>query len=190
MTGRACQVNFQSLASLALAELERVVAAGGLGRVTGIAMAGTWMAGTWLHDDACWTGSPWVGRRQLDGRPVADVALSNPFAHGVMNALVLARATSGHERPAQVDLELYRVRDIEVDDTACLRATFPGGLRLPGDPAARFVPGRVGMLEQLLAHRGMRGGARAYAGRLHRVHRSRGAPPAACARHDGRGGAG
>jgi predicted dehydrogenase len=183
-TGRTCQVNFQSLASPALAELERAVASGGLGRVTGIAVAGTW-----LRDDGYWRRSAWVGRRQLDGSPVADGALSNPFAHAVMNALVLARAASGHSDPERVELELYRARDIEVDDTACLRASFAGGPRvlialtlcaprhlppqitvhgdrgravleytedrlcLPGDGALRLVPGRVGMLENLLDHR-------------------------------------
>jgi predicted dehydrogenase len=183
-TGRRCQVNFQSLASPALAELERAVAAGRLGRVSGIAVAGTW-----LRDDSYWRRSAWVGRRQLDGSPVADGALSNPFAHAVMNALVLARAACGRADPERVEPDLYRTRDIEVEDTACLRATFHRGvcvlvavtlcapvhlpprmlvsgdagraelwytedrLRLPGEAAPRSVPGRVGMLENLLDHR-------------------------------------
>jgi predicted dehydrogenase len=182
-SGRSCQVNFQSLASPALIELERAIARGRLGRLSGIAVAGTW-----LRDDSYWRRAAWVGRRQLGGSPVADGALSNPFAHAVMNALVLA-AAAGHSQPERVELELYRARDIEVDDTACLRATFPGGLRvvvavtlcaprhlpplitvhgsagsaileytedrlrLPADAAPRPVPGRVGMLEGLLDHR-------------------------------------
>jgi predicted dehydrogenase len=182
-TGGRCQVNFQSLASPALAELEGAIAAGGLGRVSDIAVAGTW-----LRDDGYWRRSAWVGRRRLDGSPVADGALSNPFAHAVMNALVLAGAASGRADPERVELDPYRARDIEVEDT-CLRATFPGGvrvlvavtlcapvhlpprilvscdagradlwytedrLRLPGEAAPRSVPGRVGMLENLLDHR-------------------------------------
>ncbi|MFY1674821.1 Gfo/Idh/MocA family protein [Plantactinospora sp. WMMB334] len=91
--------------------------------------------------------------------------------------------------PAQVELERYRVRPIEVDDTAALRATLGCGLpvvaavtlagedliagevivhgtagravleyttdrlTLPGDPGPRAVPGRVNLLENLLAHR-------------------------------------
>jgi len=183
-TGRLCQINFQSLASPALIELEQALAGGKLGRVSGIAVAGTW-----LRDDGYWRRSAWVGRRRLDGIPVADGALSNPFAHAVMNALVLARAACGQAEPERVEVELYRARDIEVEDTACLRAIFPGGVRvvvavtlcaprhlpprilvlgthgaatleytedrlhLPGEAAPRAVPGRVGMLENLLDHR-------------------------------------
>ncbi|WP_422774495.1 Gfo/Idh/MocA family protein [Plantactinospora sp. WMMC1484] len=91
--------------------------------------------------------------------------------------------------PAQVELERYRVRPIEVDDTAALRVTLGCGLpvvaavtlagedfiagevivhgtagravleyttdrlTLPGDPGPRAVPGRVNLLENLLAHR-------------------------------------
>ena len=126
-SGRACQVGFQALGSPALAELEQAVAAGRLGAVTGIGVAGAW-----LRDDAYYQRGSWAGRRFLDGEPTADGALTNPFAHGLMNALVLARAAAGGADPDPValELELYRVRDIEVDDTACLRALLPGGLRL------------------------------------------------------------
>jgi len=96
---------------------------------------------------------------------------------------------AGDPVPVAFELERYRVRDIEVDDTACLRVTLDSGpsivvavtlcaegflpgeilvhgtagravleyptdlLLLPGDPEPREVPGRVGLLENLLAHR-------------------------------------
>jgi predicted dehydrogenase len=121
----------------------------------------------------------------VDGRPVLDGALANPFAHAVMQCLAVA----GGHAPAEIELERYRARPIEVDDTAVLRVRTAGGLtivvavtlcgdeylpgevivhgergravlgytedrlRLPGDPAAREVPGRTGLLENLLAHR-------------------------------------
>jgi predicted dehydrogenase len=185
-TGRRCQVGFQSLGSPALAELLRAVEAGHLGEVASVACTGTW-----IRTDAYWARSPWAGRRTLDGRPVTDGALSNPFAHSIMNALAVAAAAGGARaaQPTTAEQELYRARNVEVDEVGCVRAILAGGivvlvavtlcaerhraplvvvrggggeavldykgdaLRLPGDPAARTLPGRVGLLENLLDHR-------------------------------------
>ncbi|MEV0393121.1 Gfo/Idh/MocA family protein [Polymorphospora rubra] len=181
--GRACQVGFQALGSAALTELRRAVAAGAVGTVTGIAAVASWR-----RDDAYYARSSWAGRRAVDGRPVLDGALVNPLAHAVMQSLAVAgECVPG--RPVSVEVERYRTRPIEVDDTATMRVTLDGGLpvvvavtlagedfipgevivhgtagravleyptdrlRLPGDAAARQVPGRVGLLENLLAHR-------------------------------------
>jgi predicted dehydrogenase len=182
-TGRACQVGFQALGSAALTELTGAVAAGRLGRVGAVSAVGAWQ-----RPDAYYQRSPWAGRRWLDGRPVLDGALANPFAHAVMQCLVVAETVAGGPlAPERVDLERYRARPIEVDDTAVLRLPgeptvvvavtlcadeyLPGEvivhgergravleyaqdrLRLPGEPAMRDVPGRTGLLENLLAHR-------------------------------------
>ncbi|MFG1847951.1 Gfo/Idh/MocA family protein [Micromonospora carbonacea] len=184
-TGRACQVGFQALGSAALAELTAAVAAGRLGTVTGIATVAAWQ-----RSDGYYAREPWAGRRTLDGRPVLDGALANPLAHAVMQCLAVAEAVTGAPvRPATIELERYRVRPIEVDDTAALRVVPRAGppivaavtlagedfvagevlvtgsagravleyptdrLLLPGDDAPREVPGRRGLLENLLAHR-------------------------------------
>lgn len=182
-TGRVCQVGFQALGSAALAELAGAVAAGRLGRVTAVSAVGAWQ-----RPDAYYQRAPWAGRRQMAGRPVLDGALVNPFAHAVMQSLAVAEPLGG-AAVAEVELERYRARPIEVDDTAVLRLHLAGGLpvvvavtlcadehlagevivhgehgravlwytedrlRLPGDRAPREVPGRVGLLENLLAHR-------------------------------------
>jgi predicted dehydrogenase len=187
-SGRACQVGFQALGSAALAELTAAIDAGQLGEVTGVAVAGAW----W-RPDAYWTRSPWSGRRRVDGRRTLDGALVNAFAHGLMQCLAIA----GLRGEATIEIERYRTRDIEVDDTAALRITGAGRirdtsgqqlvvtaavtlssdgfvpgeitvtgtagtafleypsdrLRLPADPEPRAVPGRVGLLENLLDHR-------------------------------------
>ncbi|WFE55628.1 Gfo/Idh/MocA family oxidoreductase [Micromonospora sp. WMMD712] len=184
-TGRACQVGFQALGSAALSELTAAVAAGRLGTVTGIATVAAWQ-----RSDGYYARAPWAGRRTLDGRPVLDGALANPLAHAVMQCLAVAEAVTGAPvRPATIELERYRVRPIEVDDTAALRVVPRAGppivaavtlagedfvagevlvtgsagravleyptdrLLLPGDDAPREVPGRRGLLENLLAHR-------------------------------------
>ncbi|HSI92020.1 MAG TPA: Gfo/Idh/MocA family oxidoreductase [Jiangellaceae bacterium] len=182
-TGRVCQVGFQALGSTALAEVLSAVRAGRLGRVTGIGAYGAWQ-----RPDSYYDRSPWAGRRELAGRPVLDGALANPFAHVVMQALAAAAATEPVQI-AEVEIERFRARPIDVDDTGAVRMWLASGLplvvavtlcadehvdpvvvvhgergramlectvdrlRLPGEPVARLVPGRVGLLENLLAHR-------------------------------------
>jgi predicted dehydrogenase len=184
-TGRACQAGFQALGSAALTELTGAIAAGRLGRVSAVSAVGAWQ-----RPDAYYQRAPWAGRRRLDGRPVLDGALANPFAHAVMQSLAIAESASGGPvTPEQIELERYRARLIEVDDTAVLRLRLAGELtvvvavtlcadeflpgevivhaergravlgyvddrlQLPGDPAMREIPGRTGLLENLLAHR-------------------------------------
>lgn len=185
-SGCACQVGFQALGSAALVELLAAVADGRLGQVTGIATVACWQ-----RTDAYYARAPWAGRRVVDGRPVLDGALVNPLAHAVMQSLAVAAVATGAETvsPVLVELERYRTRPIEVDDTATLRLTLPSGLPivaavtlageefvagevivqgttgravleyptdrllLPGDARLRPVPGRVGLLENLLEHR-------------------------------------
>nr|WP_230416521.1 Gfo/Idh/MocA family oxidoreductase [Micromonospora tarapacensis] len=184
-TGRVAQVGFQALGSVALTTLTDAVRAGRLGTVTGIATVAAWQ-----RPDAYYARAPWAGRRQVDGRPVLDGALANPLAHAVMQCLAVAEAVGdGPVRPATVEVERYRVRPIEVDDTAVLRVRTSDGppivaavtlagedfvpgevivtgsagravleyptdrLLLPGQATAREVPGRCGLLENLLAHR-------------------------------------
>ncbi|GAA1791703.1 Gfo/Idh/MocA family oxidoreductase [Luedemannella flava] len=178
-TGRACQVGFQALGSVALARLRAAVAAGGLGMLTSVSVVGSWQ-----RSDAYYARSPWAGRRSMGGNPVLDGALANPFAHAVMQALAIAGSS-----PASVELDAYRTRPIEVDDTATLRVTLSSGVRIlvavtlcgeefipgmvtvtgtdgtakleyptdrlamPADADLRDVPGRVGLLENLLDHR-------------------------------------
>ncbi|WP_435123536.1 Gfo/Idh/MocA family protein [Micromonospora tulbaghiae] len=181
--GRAVQVNFQALGSAALTELT-----GALGRLGPVASIATLAA--WQRPDAYYARSPWAGRRSVDGRPALDGALANPLAHALMQCLAVAESVTGAPvRPARIEVERYRVRPIEVDDTAVLRLTPHAGppvlaaltlaaeehvagevlvtgergravleyptdrLRLPGDDALRPVPGRRGLLANLLDHR-------------------------------------
>ncbi|MEU8179432.1 Gfo/Idh/MocA family oxidoreductase [Micromonospora sp. NPDC049044] len=183
--GRVAQVGFQALGSAALTALTDALAAGRLGTVTGISTVAAWQ-----RPDAYFVRSPWAGRRSLDGRPVLDGALVNPLAHAVMQCLAVAEALGGAPPwPVAIEVERYRVRPIEVEDTAVLRILLRAGppvlvavtlaaeefvpgevtvtgtagqavleyptdrLRLPGDVVTRRIPGRQGLLENLLAHR-------------------------------------
>jgi predicted dehydrogenase len=119
-TGRAVQVGFQSLGSAAVPAVRALVADGAIGEVRGIGAAGAW-----VRDAGYWSRAPWAGRRVLDGVPVVDGALTNPFAHAVATALALDG--SGGQDPLDVRVELYRASPIEADDTACLRLTTARG---------------------------------------------------------------
>lgn len=119
--GLDCQVGFQSLGSAALPELRAILTRGELGDVVGIGAAGTW-----VRDSVYYSRAPWAGRRQLDGRPVVDGALTNPFAHAVATALAIAGADDSDDI-VDVTVELYRANPIEADDTSCARITTAGG---------------------------------------------------------------
>ncbi|GIJ46545.1 oxidoreductase [Virgisporangium aliadipatigenens] len=181
-TGRTAQVGFQALGSHALQRLSAAIADGELGDLSRLGAVGAW----W-RPDAYFTRAPWAGKRFLDGRPVIDGALVNPFAHALMQALVLAGPAA--TAPMRLELERYRSRAIETDDTTFARVTFASGvelvvavtldssvflpgeivvtghrrtavleyptdrLQLPGDDEPVHVPGRDGLLENLLDHR-------------------------------------
>lgn len=112
---RACQVGFQDLGSQALAAIRALIDNDAIGQVRGMGAACAWVRGADYFARA-----PWAGRRALDGAPVVDGALTNPFAHATASALAIAHA---QEAGSLVDLEieLYRANRIEADDTSCLR---------------------------------------------------------------------
>ena len=117
--GAACQIGFQSLGAHALRRARALVADGAIGRVTGIGAAGAWR-----RDASYYARAPWAGRRVIDGEPVVDGALTNPFAHATATALALD-GEPGDVR--DVHVELFRANPIEADDTSCLRLVTARG---------------------------------------------------------------
>jgi predicted dehydrogenase len=95
--------------------LASMVAEGSLGEIRGI---GT--TGTWVRTQAYWQRARWAGRRTLDGVPVVDGAVTNPFAHSVAAALLLD-GSGRADQVAEVETELFRANDIEADDTSTVR---------------------------------------------------------------------
>jgi len=137
--GRSCQVGFQALGSVAWQRFRDALPT--LGALSGITATASWQ-----RDDTYYARAPWAGRRVVDGRPVVDGALVNPLAHAVMQAMAGARAL-GAGPPRQLVAERYRVRPIEVEDTAFARITFESGLQvmiavtLAGED---FIAGEIG----------------------------------------------
>ncbi|MDI2027168.1 Gfo/Idh/MocA family oxidoreductase [Saccharopolyspora sp. TS4A08] len=121
-TGRACQIGFQSLGSHALRHARALLERGAIGELRGIGAAGAWRRGADYYARA-----RWAGRRSLDGVPVVDGALTNPFAHAIANALAL-EGVSDDEELRELSVELYRANPIEADDTSCLRLVTARGV--------------------------------------------------------------
>jgi predicted dehydrogenase len=113
--GRACQVGFQSLGSEAIGHVRGLVSEGVVGEVTGIGATCVW-----VRDTSYWARARWAGRRVLDGVPVVDGVLTNPFAHATATALALD-GSDGAGGVTGIEVELYRVNEIEADDTSCVR---------------------------------------------------------------------
>ena len=120
-TGRRCQVGFQTFGSNVFAEIDRVVASGEIGEVTGIGAVGTW-----VRTAGYWGRAPWAGRRRLEGVEVVDGVVTNPLAHAVATALRVGGVTRACDVDA-VETDLYRANPIEADDTSSIRVVSADG---------------------------------------------------------------
>jgi predicted dehydrogenase len=121
-TGRICQVGFQTFGSEAIEAVRQIITVDGeIGTVTGFGAVGTW-----VRTAGYWARSAWAGRRRMDGRDVVDGVVTNPLAHAVATALLVAGAT-GLDQVTQVETDLYRANDIEADDTSSVVVTLADG---------------------------------------------------------------
>lgn len=114
-TGRSCQIGFQSLGSAAVSALAAAVRTGVLGEVTAISTRCSW-----VRADTYFRRSRWAGHRELDGIPVMDGVLTNPFAHAVATALRVDGSNLADD-VLSVEADLFRANDISSDDTSTVR---------------------------------------------------------------------
>ena len=113
--GRPVQVGFQSFGSAALDRIEEYLRAGAIGEVRGIGGVGLWR-----RTRSYYNRSRWAGHRHLDGVDVVDGVVTNPLAHAVATALRIDGSTRA-EDVAEVEVDLFRVNEIEADDTSAVR---------------------------------------------------------------------
>jgi predicted dehydrogenase len=121
-SGRSVQIGFQSLGSQALAAIDKLLREGTIGTLQGIGATGRW-----VRDRAYYKRSRWAGKRSLDGVDVVDGVATNPLAHAIATALRIAGARTVDD-VASVETDLYRVNDIEADDTSVIRIRTAAGL--------------------------------------------------------------
>lgn len=122
--GKAVQIGFQSLGSLALPALATIMSEGTLGTITGISATGMW-----VRDKAYYQRSRWAGKRTINGVDVVDGVTTNPLAHAVATALHIAGIRSAGQIET-VETDLYRAHQIEGDDTSSVRITPRTGPRV------------------------------------------------------------
>ncbi|QHT57071.1 Gfo/Idh/MocA family oxidoreductase [Cellulomonas sp. H30R-01] len=148
-TGRRCQVGFQTFGSGAVDEVVRIVASGELGDVVSVGAVGTW-----VRTVAYYQRAAWAGRRTLDGVEIVDGVVTNPLAHAVATALLVAGARTV-EDVADVEVDLFHAHDIEADDTSSVVVTTRTGQRVAAGltvcapertPARVLVTGTQGSL--------------------------------------------
>lgn len=181
--GRSCQVHFQALGSAALGMLTDALGSPAVGTVDSIATVASWQRDDGYYRRAPWAGRRAVdGRAVLDGALVNPFAhavmhcLSVAAAAGAGEP-VLLEAERYRTRPIEVDDTAFARVTFRAGLRMMAAATLAGGdfiagevivtgsagravleyptdrLALPGDPGLREVPGRVGLLDNLLAHR-------------------------------------
>jgi predicted dehydrogenase len=119
-TGKFVAVGFQDTYSGATEWMKRIIGEGRLGQLRALKMRGIWP-----RDNAYYTRNNWAGRLRVGDTWVLDAPFHNAFAH----FLALLCHLAG-EPLASVTAELYRQRDIESPDTACLRIHTVTGIPL------------------------------------------------------------
>jgi predicted dehydrogenase len=123
-TGRYGQVGFQSLGSGALHPMIRASRSGLIGKPGQVSVSGQW-----TRSESYYRRAAWAGKRSLGGVLIRDGVLNNPFAHAVINGLMVAGSDGSPADVETLEAERFRAHDIEVDDTAVLRLSLRDGGR-------------------------------------------------------------
>lgn len=115
--GRFVAVGFQSMYAAETLWMKQQLLDGAIGTVRVLKCRGQWP-----RLDAYYSRNPWAGRLRLGEEWVLDSPFHNAFAHQ-LNLLCFLAGTDLHQSAAlhSVEAELYRARNIESADTACLR---------------------------------------------------------------------
>jgi len=123
-TGRRVAVLFQYLYSGIVQTLKRRIVSGEFGQVRRVRSLAAWQ-----RPDAYFRRNHWCGTvRTFGGEWVLDGTLNNPQAHVLSNSLYLAGSEMDQMAyPLVVEAELYRVHEIESEDTSSMRIVCENG---------------------------------------------------------------
>jgi len=123
-TGRRVAVLFQYLYSGIVRTLKRRIVSGEFGQVRRVRSLAAWQ-----RPDAYFRRNHWCGTvRTFGGEWVLDGTLNNPQAHVLSNSLYLAGPEADQMAyPLVVEAELYRVHEIESEDTSSMRIVCENG---------------------------------------------------------------
>jgi predicted dehydrogenase len=123
-SGRFVAVGYQNMYDPVWRRLKERVQNGAIGQLRSVSGFGLWP-----RPDGYYARNNWAGRQRVGDRWVLDSPVNNAMAHFVMQTLFAAGPTpETRATPVRVEAELYRVREIENLDTACLRTRTAEGV--------------------------------------------------------------
>ncbi len=76
----------------------------------------------WKRTDEYYQRADWAGKRTYDDLPCWDGVLMNQAVHLLNSSLQMGTRERARAIPERLQAEMYRVHDIECEDTACIRA--------------------------------------------------------------------
>jgi predicted dehydrogenase len=119
-------VCFQYLYTSIVRQMKENICAGKYGKVKRVRSTGAWE-----RLDSYFTRSDWAGKLKVGGDWVLDGTINNPLAHLLSNSLYLASMDRWQmARPQTVQAELYRIHDIDSEDTSSLRVITTDGVEV------------------------------------------------------------
>lgn len=123
-SGRRIAVLFQYLYSRIVQELKKRIVSGEFGKTQRVRSLAAWQ-----RPDEYFRRTNWCGAiKTAQGEWVLDGTLNNPLAHVLSNSLYLASMEpDAMARPLVIQAELYRVHDIESEDTSSTRIVCENG---------------------------------------------------------------
>ena len=125
-SSRFVAVGYQHLYAPEVARMKRVVLDGLIGTVEAVKCKGLWP-----RSDGYYQRNDWAGRVKSGEDWILDAPFNNAFAH-YLNMLCFFAGNRFEEstRVETVRAELYRAREIETADTACMRVETADGIPL------------------------------------------------------------
>lgn len=125
-TGKKCAIGFQNTSGAAFLKLKEILVEGALGKVTRVCGVGLRK-----RTDQYYARTSWAGKLIVNGEYVFDGTIFNPLAHLLNNCLIAAGCGNPlNAMPKTVRAELYRSRDIEGEDTACIDIMTENGVKV------------------------------------------------------------
>ena len=125
-SGRFIAVAYQHMYAPETMRLKEALLRGRIGEVQTIKCFGLWP-----RDAAYYSRNDWAGRVKLGNSWVLDAPFNNALAHWLNLALFFAGAEKEcGAKPAAMECELYRARNIQSTDTACFRIVEESGKRI------------------------------------------------------------
>mgnify|MGYP001318648457 CR=1 FL=1 len=131
--------------------LDRIFNDGRLGRVKKVQLLLLTNRG-----ESYFNRTEWAGKRFFNGIAINDGTINNPFAHTIAYALQFAADSyGGSAAPVEVMSDMYRLRDIETEDTTSLVIKTDTGVEIRVNASTAAEPGTDIRLAKITCENGV-----------------------------------